>query len=131
MSCQRACIFRRRGYSSTGMLPPPTKGAQVKPTRPVLPREFVAVRKRRRIMDAMAELTAEQGYEATKIADIVRSAGVARKTLYDNFDGKEEVFLGAFDSAVVEVAARIEESCEGIGESWIDRVAAGLRAFLT
>jgi AcrR family transcriptional regulator len=103
----------------------------VKPTRPVLPREFIAVRKRRRIMDAMAELTAEQGYEATKIADIVRRAGVARKTLYDNFDGKEEVFLGAFDSAVTEVSARIEESCVDVGDEWVDRIAAGLRAFLT
>jgi AcrR family transcriptional regulator len=103
----------------------------VKPTRPVLPREFVAVRKRRRIMNAMAELTAEQGYEATKIAEIVRRAGVARKTLYDNFDGKEEVFLGAFDTIVDEVATRIEESCVGIGEDWVERVTAGLRAFLT
>ena len=51
----------------------PTRGAQVKPTRPELPREFVAVHKRRRMMDAMAELSAEQGYEATKIADIVRA----------------------------------------------------------
>ena len=102
----------------------------MKPTRPVLPREFVAVRKRRRIMDAMAELTAEQGYEATKIADIVRRAGVARKTLYDNFDGKEEVFLGAFDSAVEEVAAQIDEACEAAGEDWVDRVTAGLGAFL-
>jgi AcrR family transcriptional regulator len=103
----------------------------VKPTRPVLPREFVAVRKRRRIMDAMAELSAEQGYEATKIADIVRRAGVARKTLYDNFDGKEEVFLGAFDSVVIEVSARIEECCVGVGDDWVDRIAAGLRALLT
>jgi AcrR family transcriptional regulator len=103
----------------------------VKPTRPVLPREFVAVRKRRRIMNAMAELSSEQGYEATKIADLVRRAGVARKTLYDNFDGKEEVFLGAFDSAVDEASALVEESCAMAGEEWADRVAAGLRAFLT
>jgi AcrR family transcriptional regulator len=103
----------------------------VKPTRPVLPREFVAVRKRRRIMDAMAELSAEQGYEATKIADIVRRAGVARKTLYDNFDGKEEVFLAAFDSAVVEVLTQVEEACAGAAPQWADRLAAGLRAFLT
>jgi AcrR family transcriptional regulator len=82
-------------------------------------------------MDAMAELTAEQGYEATKIADMVRRAGVARKTLYDNFDGKEEVFLGAFDSAVLEVSARIEESCVGLEDEWEARIAAGLRAFLT
>ncbi|MGC1165344.1 MAG: helix-turn-helix domain-containing protein [Solirubrobacterales bacterium] len=89
------------------------------------------MRKRRRIMDAMAELTAEQGYEATKIAEIVRRAGVARKTLYDNFDGKEEVFLAAFDATVDEVAARLTESCVDLGDEWVDRVAAGLRAFLT
>jgi len=67
--------------------------------RPTLPREFIALHKQRRIMDALAELTAEQGYEATKISDIVKRAGVARKTLYDNFEGKEEVFLAAFDAA--------------------------------
>jgi AcrR family transcriptional regulator len=82
-------------------------------------------------MDAMAELTAEQGYDATKIADIVRRAGVARKTLYDNFDGKEEVFLGAFDSAVDEMAIQIDRACEAAGEDWVDRVTAGLRAFLS
>jgi AcrR family transcriptional regulator len=81
-------------------------------------------------MDAMAELTAEQGYEATKIAEMVRRAGVARKTLYDNFDGKEEVFLAAFDTTVTEVAARIEESCAGVDDDWVERVGAGLRAFL-
>jgi AcrR family transcriptional regulator len=112
------------------MLPSASKGAQVKPTRPVLPREFVAVRKRRRIMDAMAELTAEQGYEATKIADMVKRAGVARKTLYDNFDGKEEVFLAAFDSIVEEVGARLDEACEAAGDDWRSRIEAGLRAFL-
>jgi AcrR family transcriptional regulator len=81
-------------------------------------------------MDAMAELCAEKGYEATKIADIVRRAGVARKTLYDNFDGKEEVFLGALDSAVEEAAGRIKEAGEQASGEWEDRVVAGLRAFL-
>jgi AcrR family transcriptional regulator len=82
-------------------------------------------------MDAMAELCAEQGYEATKIADVVRRAGVARKTLYDNFDGKEEVLLAAFDTAVEEVTRRMEEACAEADSAWFDQVAAGLRAFLT
>lgn len=96
--------------------------------RPSLPREFIAVHKQRRIMDALAELTSEQGYEATKISDIVRRAGVARKTLYDNFEGKEEVFLAAFDAALEEVLRRVRES--GDGGDWQDRVEAGLAAFL-
>lgn len=98
--------------------------------RPSLPREFIAVHKQRRIMDALAELTAEQGYEATKISDIVRRAGVARKTLYDNFEGKEEVFLGAFDAARDEVLRRVRESAAEAGEDWREQIEAGLAAFL-
>ena len=81
-------------------------------------------------MNSIAELTAENGYEATKIADIVRHAGVARKTLYDNFEGKEEVFLAAFDAAVDEVMERIEEECARVEGGWEERIEAGLAAFL-
>jgi len=99
--------------------------------RPELSREFVAVHKRRRIMDAIAELTAEHGYDATKIGDIVGRAGVARKTLYDNFEGKEEVFLAAFDSAVDEALRRIEEDCAKVEGGWEERVRTGLASFLS
>ena len=77
-------------------------------TRPQLPQEFVAAHKRRRMIDAMAELCAEQGYEATKIADVVARAHVARKTLYDNFSGKEELFLAAFDATLADADAAVE-----------------------
>jgi AcrR family transcriptional regulator len=98
--------------------------------RPSLPREFIAAHKQRRIMDALAELTAEQGYEATKISDIVKRAGVARKTLYDNFEGKEEVFLAAFDSARDEVLRRVQEGSEGSDAEWQERIEGGLAALL-
>ncbi len=115
-------------------MPSRAKGrADAKPalsTRPALPREFIAQHKRRRIMDALAEVSAEQGYEATKISDIVRRAGVARKTLYDNFEGKEEVFLNAFDAARDDVVERIEASCAEAGDDWRERVEAALAAFL-
>jgi AcrR family transcriptional regulator len=101
-----------------------------RPARPELPREFIAVHKKRRIMDAIAELTAEKGYEATKIGDIVRRAGVARKTLYDNFEGKEEVFLSAFDAALEEAMRRIEASCAEAEGGWEEQLQAGLQAFL-
>ncbi len=97
--------------------------------RPELPREFVAGHKRRRMMDAIAELTAEQGYEATKIADIVRRAAVARKTLYDNFDGKEDLFLSALDTTQTEMRATLEVACEG-ADSGEDKIVAGLEAVL-
>lgn len=100
------------------------------PIRPELPREFVASHKRRRMMDAIAELTADQGYEATKIADIVRRAAVARKTLYDNFDGKEDLFLSAIDAAMTEMRAMVEEACERTSGPPEDEIVAGLAALL-
>jgi AcrR family transcriptional regulator len=108
---------------------PKPKPAAV-PVRPALSREFIAGHKRRRIMDAIAELTAEQGYDATKIGDIVRRAGVARKTLYDNFEGKEEVFLAAFDAGVDEALSRIEADCAEVDGDWEEKVQAGLASFL-
>lgn len=98
--------------------------------RPALSREFIAAHKQRRIMDALAELSVEQGYESTKISDIVRRAGVARKTLYDNFGGKEEVFLAAFDAAFDEAMERIEKACAEVEGGWQGKVEVGLAAFL-
>jgi AcrR family transcriptional regulator len=97
--------------------------------RPELPREFVASHKRRRMMDAVAELTAENGYETTKIADIVRRAAVARKTLYDNFDGKEDLFLSAVNATFMEMRTAIEAACEE-AESSEGAIVAGLEAVL-
>jgi AcrR family transcriptional regulator len=83
------------------------------------------------MIDAMSELCAEQGYEATKIADVVRRAHVARKTLYDNFSGKEELFLAAFDATLADAADKVDEACDPIPtEDWERRTEAGLRAVL-
>jgi AcrR family transcriptional regulator len=99
-------------------------------SRPELSREFVAHHKRRRMMEAMADLCAERGYEATKIADVVARAGVARKTLYDNFGGKEELFLEAFAAAADEAREAVVAACAEADEGGGARVEAGLKAIL-
>ena len=98
--------------------------------RPELPREFVAGHKRRRMIDAIVALTAERGYEATKIADIVRVAGVARKTLYDNFDGKEDLFLAAVDDGLGEARSAVEAACEATEGAWPEKLESGIGAML-
>jgi AcrR family transcriptional regulator len=102
----------------------------VSSARPELPREFVASHKRQRMMDAIAELSAEKGYEATKIADIVRRAAVARKTLYDNFDGKEDLFLSAISSELNEMRRAVEGACEAADGDAEQGIVAGLEAAL-
>src|SRR5688572_23692101 len=45
---------------------------------------------RERLFGAIVALSAEQGYEATKIADLVSLAGVSRAAFYDHFKDKQE-----------------------------------------
>lgn len=99
------------------------------PGRQKLSREFIARHQRARIINALAEETAEKGYRAVTVADIVRRAGIARNTFYENFSSKEDCFLAAQDFAAQEAMNRVLEAAEPI-ESWQARVGAGLAAFL-
>lgn len=48
---------------------------------------------RSRLVEAMTAVVAEKGYAATTIADIVARAHVSRRTFYEQFADKEEIFL--------------------------------------
>ncbi len=98
--------------------------------RPLIPRELVTAPRRRRIIDAVAELSAARGYERMTIDAVVRRADVARKTLYDDFGGKEEVFLAALEEALREAGERVERAFAAAGEDWRERVRAALAALL-
>jgi AcrR family transcriptional regulator len=99
------------------------------PGRQRLSREFIARHQRARIVAALAEETMERGYRAVTVADIVRRAGIARNTFYDNFASKEDCFLATQDFAVEESLQRVLDA-GAEEESWEARLAAGLGAFL-
>jgi AcrR family transcriptional regulator len=102
----------------------------MKPSRPLLSRQFVLGHRRLRILEAVAELTAERGYEAMTVTEIVGRAGVARKTLYDSYGGKEEAFLATVDSAFAAVRERVGETCAAGEGEWHERVEAALAGLL-
>jgi len=99
------------------------------PGRQPLSREFITQHQRARIIAALAAETVEKGYRAVTVADIVRRAGIARNTFYENFSSKEDCFLSASDHAVNEALRRVVDAASKV-ESWPDRVNAGLAAFL-
>jgi AcrR family transcriptional regulator len=99
------------------------------PGRQRLSREFIARHQRARIVAALAEETMERGYRAVTVADIVRRAGIARNTFYDNFASKEDCFLATQDFAVEESLRRVVDAATE-KEGWEARLAAGLGAFL-
>jgi AcrR family transcriptional regulator len=99
------------------------------PGRRQLPREFITRHQRQRIVNALADEAAEKGYRAVTVADIVRRAGIARNTFYENFSSKEDCFLAAQQYSVDEALRRVVEAAGSV-ETWPDRVRAGLASFL-
>jgi len=100
------------------------------PGRQQLPREFIAQHQRVRIISALAQETSEQGYQQVTVADIVRRAGTARNTFYENFRSKEDCFLATQEFAMEAALERVVETA-GALQSWPQRVRAGLTAFLS
>jgi AcrR family transcriptional regulator len=49
-------------------------------------------RVRRNIEEAALRILAEQGYDATGMRDVAREAGMSPASLYNHYDGKEELF---------------------------------------
>lgn len=82
-----------------------------------------------RIVNGLALEASEKGYRAVTVADIVRRAGIARNTFYENFGSKEECFLAAQEYAMNSALEQVVAAAGSIDE-WPRRVAAGLAAFL-
>jgi len=72
-----------------------------------LSRELVRTSQRSRLLDAMADLTAEKGYAAVTIGDIVSRGGVAKRTFYEYFTDKEACFMAAGEYLAAKVSEAI------------------------
>ncbi len=105
------------------------QATRILPGRHPLSREFIAQHQRARIIAALAAETVDKGYRAVTVADIVRRAGIARNTFYENFSSKEDCFLAASEYAVTEALRRVVDAASKV-DSWPARVNAGLAAFL-
>lgn len=99
------------------------------PGRQQLSREFITRHQRVRIISALALEISEQGYRRVTVTDIVKRAGIARNTFYENFRSKEDCFLAAQEYAMSTALERVVDATEEI-EDWPRQVSAGLSAFL-
>ena len=82
-----------------------------------------------RLLEAVGRAVAEKGYAAATIDDIVRGAGVSKKTFYDHFSDKLDCFLAAYEAASDELLTRLRDA-QATGDGWLDRARAGVVAYL-
>ncbi|HET8813796.1 MAG TPA: TetR/AcrR family transcriptional regulator [Solirubrobacterales bacterium] len=107
----------------------PPELARLPPGRHGLPREFVSHNQRERLIAGLAEAVAENGYAGTTIAHITRHAAVSRRTFYEHFNSKDECFIAAYDTVMVELRQRVDDAF-GQQEEWPRAVQAGIGAML-
>ena len=102
---------------------------QLPPGRHKLSREYVAANQRQRILDAIADVTSLAGYTSMSVEDIIATAGVSRRTFYDNFSSKEDAFLAALDVAAAEMVERVQMAYDA-NRSFARGVRDSLAAFV-
>lgn len=76
--------------------------------RPKISREFIENHRRRRCVEAAAELLHEFGRPGLTSTNIVRLAGTARSSFYEVFTGVEDCLTYAIDLAQTELFASLE-----------------------
>jgi AcrR family transcriptional regulator len=103
---------------------------QLPPGRHGLPREFVVGNQRRRILAAVADAVSDVGYAAMTVEDIIKAAGVSRRTFYEHFRGKEDAFLVSYDDISAQLMAAVEAAFHR-SDTFVTRVEDCMREFLT
>ena len=78
-----------------------------------LDRSLVAASQRTRLLEAVGRAVADRGYAAATIDDIVRDAGVSKKTFYEHFTDKLDCFLAAYEAASDELLEHMRAAQEG------------------
>jgi len=89
---------------------------------PLNRRERRKLELRGRIVQAAAELFADQGFQQTRVADICESADVAQKTFFNHFPTKQDVLREIAGFAVDQLLLDIE-SARKAQSSTADRLA--------
>jgi AcrR family transcriptional regulator len=90
----------------------------------------VAENQRDRILQAMVDMAAQHGYGGVTVADVIKAAGVSRKTFYENFKSKEDCFLRAYDVLIEQLSSVAIRAYQAAAD-WTEGIRSALGATLT
>jgi AcrR family transcriptional regulator len=89
----------------------------------------VARHQRIRMHGAMVEAVATDGYEGTRVKQVIALAGVSRRAFYEQFANKEECFLATFDLIAARAVKRTNEAYLATEGALENRLRAALEEF--
>ncbi len=85
---------------------------------------------RQRLLDALEEGIAEDGYPRTTVADIVRRARTSRRTFYEHFDSREACFVALLTEANAEQVRQISAAVDA-NAPWPSQVRQAIEAWIS
>ncbi len=103
-------------------------GRQLPSGRHGLTRGFVAANQRERIVEALVEVVDGFGLQAASVERVAARAGVSRRTFYEQFDGRDDLFAHTLDLAARGLHARVAAALAGEEEGDAAAGAGGLGA---
>lgn len=83
---------------------------------------------RHRLLEGMALAAAARGYADATIADIVREAGVSRRTFYEHFDTKGDCLIALYEAASHNALKVLRGAIEP-AQPWRTQVERALSAY--
>jgi AcrR family transcriptional regulator len=92
-------------------------------------RSLVVHNQRERILDAVANLVARDGYAALTVDGIVEHAAVSLQAFYEHFSGKEDAFLVAYELGHAKGLSIVERAF-ATESDWRLGIRAGISALL-
>ena len=87
------------------------------------------VRHRTRLLEGIAQAVGDTCYADTTIADIVREAGVSRRTFYEHFATKAECFIALYEAANRNTLAVLRQAIDP-EHDWQTQLDRALVAYL-
>jgi AcrR family transcriptional regulator len=94
-----------------------------------LSRTEVSENQRERLLSAVVQVARRTGYSGLTVREVIAAAGVSRKTFYELFEGKDDVFLAAYDRVVGRLADGVT-AATARGRTWPEQVSLGLETLL-
>jgi AcrR family transcriptional regulator len=94
-----------------------------------LTRSYVLSNQRDRIVGSVIEVVSETGYAGLTVRSVIERAGVSRRTFYEHFSNKQDVFLAAYDVVVETLASEVRLAYMR-GRTYPQQVAFALETFL-
>lgn len=91
---------------------------------------MLAHHQRQRILAGAAQAIAARGYRQATVADIVKSAAIARARFYENFSSKEDCFFALYDGAVDAALEVVSKACGDRQGEFPERLSAGVQALI-